>query len=102
VTGSRPKAPSNYRTETKNLWSCGQFACGEPGCLPWKTLRVSHRAALCPQHPQIAIYFNMKFKNRTYKTLKVQRKAREAEGIPGFLAFDFPCASVVDGFFMGF
>jgi hypothetical protein len=37
--------------------------------------------------------------------LKAQRKAREAEGIPGFLAFDFLCvlnASVVDGFFMGF
>ncbi|MDR0379560.1 MAG: hypothetical protein LBI62_06415 [Candidatus Accumulibacter sp.] len=34
------------------------------------------------------------------KTLKAQRKARKAEGISGFLAFDFLCVSVVDRFFM--
>jgi hypothetical protein len=39
------------------------------------------------------------------KTLKAQRKARKAEGISGFLAFDFLCVLsvfVVIGFFMGF
>jgi hypothetical protein len=38
------------------------------------------------------------------KTLKAQRKARKAEGISGFLAFDFLCALsvfVVIGFLMG-
>lgn len=41
------------------LWICGQCACGAPGRLPWKTLRVSHRAPLCPQAPQrIKLFFN--------------------------------------------
>jgi hypothetical protein len=31
---------------------------------------------------------------------ETQRKARKAEGIPGFLAFDFLCVSVVNRFFL--
>ncbi|MDD5296739.1 MAG: hypothetical protein PHU46_07490, partial [Rhodocyclaceae bacterium] len=38
-----------------------------PGGLPWKTLRVSHRAPLCPQAPQTNHHFYVFFKNRTYK-----------------------------------
>ncbi|MDR3299538.1 MAG: hypothetical protein LBU43_05945, partial [Candidatus Accumulibacter sp.] len=34
------------RRKQNRLWICGQFACGEPGVLPWKTLRVSHRKPL--------------------------------------------------------
>jgi hypothetical protein len=43
--------------------------------------------------------------SKNHQPLKAQRKARKAESIPGFLAFDFLCvlcASVVDGFFYGF
>ena len=56
-------AQQKIKTETKtekrktSLWICGQFAFGEPGRLPWKTLRVSHRAPLCPQAPQTSIHF---------------------------------------------
>ena len=46
---------ANDRTPKPCLWSCGQFACGETGGFPWKTLRVSHRATLCPQPPQTII-----------------------------------------------
>jgi hypothetical protein len=31
------------RRNQNRLWICGPFACGEPGVLPWKTRRVSHR-----------------------------------------------------------
>ena len=41
----------------RGLWICGQFACGEPGRLPWKTLHVSHRASLCPQAPQTIVRY---------------------------------------------
>jgi hypothetical protein len=57
---------TSYRTETTGLWICGQFACGEPGRLPWKTLRVSHRAPLCPQAPQTTFHLYIS-SNPTYK-----------------------------------
>jgi hypothetical protein len=43
--------------------------------------------------------------SKNHEPLKTQRKARKAEGVSGFLAFDFLCvlsASVVNRFFMGF
>jgi hypothetical protein len=70
------KGPRRNRTtlpKPGGLWICGQFAFGEPGGLPWKTLRVSHRAPLCPQAPQTVHHFYIFFKNRTYKA---QRAAK--------------------------
>jgi hypothetical protein len=47
-------------------------------------------------------YLRELLKTMNHRDTEAQRKARKAEGIPGFLAFDFLCASVVNWFFMGF
>src|SRR5574337_127374 len=55
VRAGRPQGKTGCASFAKpaRLWICGQFACGEPGRLPWKTRCVSHRAPLCPQAPQL-------------------------------------------------
>src|SRR5262245_37245848 len=52
----RPQGTTGYAAAL-NSTGCGSVdnALRAPRRSPWKTLRVSHRAALCPQAPQPSI-----------------------------------------------
>ena len=62
VHATRQSGSMTCCTETKGLWICGQFACGEPGRLPWitiKPLSTAHPFAHKLHRPlSISIYFH--------------------------------------------
>lgn len=68
---------------------------GEPGGLPWITLRVTYRAALCPQAPQTSIGFNRKIQiqNRSLRRIPLLELTGVAEGWAAYQSDPGPFAS---------